>query len=490
MRVSPTLIFWVVGTLLVISSESESLTPVPILGALDQTFKMSPVQGAWALSATAVAGAATGCVLSRLGDIFGLRRLMLASLLLIAVGNVIDATANGPVMFIAGRAIIGVNASLVFFVVLVRLRSMTNGHVHRGVGLVIAANGAALVLAYLLGGIVLDAGGTARTVMWIMTALSAAILVLGWLFIQDVAVRTRVRIDWIGALLIAASLSSFVIGIGQGDSWGWGSVSVVGLIVAFAVLLFAWGAWELYVPHPLVDLRIVRRREMWPAMMLVGVYPGLGIASTLAVSYYVQTPKFLGYGFGGTALTAGLYLLPLGVMVTVGGTVMEPILGKLGERVTAAIGSLLAAASFLWLAYNHNQPWEYIVMFLVFGVGFTLTNTAAYAFIKAARPGEGGMLMAGTRMTSMAFTSLAPAVVIAVLTASVIPHMGMPQAGNYTHVWILLGVCSLVVFGISLFVRNSTINHALADHAEVIGPWGEGTQGQPGPVAGEPGAAL
>ena len=253
------------------------------------------------------------------------------------------------------------------------------------------AVGAGLALSDVLGGTVLAVGGSVRVVLWIIGGASLALLAVVWLLVEDVPTRTRVRVDVAGAALLATGLAALVAGIGHGNGWGWGSSRVIALLIIAVLLLISWGAWELHSPRPLIDLRIARRRDVWPAYALVAVISTMGIILALAVSEYVQTPSAVGYGFGGSVLTAGLYLVPGGLMAAAGGAVAAPVLSGFGQRATALAGGLLATVSFLWFQSTTSRPWEFVVLTALSGVSYALVYTAgSSAYLRAARPEKPG----------------------------------------------------------------------------------------------------
>ena len=458
-----------IGALLVFSLDTEQLTVVPLLGRLNSAVGMTATQSAWALSATGIMAAATVPVISRLGDIFGMRRMLLATLAVVAAGNILCAVAGGPTTFILGRAVIGVNAGLAIYYALLRGRSRSARVLDRYVGLMTVAVGAGLALSDVLGGTVLAVGGSVRVVLWIIAGASLALLAVVWLLVEDVPTRTRVRVDVAGAALLATGLAALVAGIGHGNGWGWGSSRVIALLIIAVLLLISWGAWELHSPRPLIDLRIARRRDVWPAYALVAVISTMGIILALAVSEYVQTPSAVGYGFGGSVLTAGLYLVPGGLMAAAGGAVAAPVLSRFGQRATALAGGLLATVSFLWFQSTTSRPWEFVVLTALSGVSYALVYTAgSSAYLRTARHGEAGMLAGGARVTSTAIAATGPVVVVALLTSSVVPHTTVPQHGNYGHLWIFLACSGAVICAITAFLRESRLDQRLADNAEMV----------------------
>jgi MFS family permease len=186
---------------------------------------MTATQSAWALSATGIMAAATSLVISRLGDIFGMRRTLLATLAVVAAGNVLCAVAGGPTSFTLGRAVIGVNAGFAIHYALLRGRSGSVKVLDRYVGLM--TMGVGLALSDVLGGAVLAVGGSIRVALWIIAGASLALLAV-WLLVEDLPTRTRVCVDVAGALLLASGLAALVAGYWSRQRLAWGSSRVMG----------------------------------------------------------------------------------------------------------------------------------------------------------------------------------------------------------------------------------------------------------------------
>src|SRR5207249_4439776 len=69
----------------------------------------------------------------------------------------------------------------------------------------------------------------------VLVAAAAAVAV-----IPESPVRAPGRINWLGAVLLAAWLVCLLVGVSEGSSWGWRSGRVVALFVAAAVLVVLW----------------------------------------------------------------------------------------------------------------------------------------------------------------------------------------------------------------------------------------------------------
>ena len=69
----------------------------------------------------------------------------------------------------------------------------------------------------------------------------------------------RRSIDWVGAALLSLALASLLLGVSQGNAWGWASAGVLGLFAAAVVLGAAFVACERRVPEPMVDMQLMRQ---------------------------------------------------------------------------------------------------------------------------------------------------------------------------------------------------------------------------------------
>lgn len=453
-----------------ITFSAEAQTILPLLQTLEKQYNMSPVQGAWAISVLGIVSAAVVGTLSRAADLWGVRKILLISLATIIVGNVLSAVSPGAALFLVGRAVAGFTAATPLLMAIFRLRAETQHKLDRNMGILTACQGIGLVLSFLLGGIIISAGGSARTAIWVIVILGAVVYGAVYFFIPDSPVRARVKLDYGGSLFLGAGLALVVIALGEGNSWGWKAGSTLGLLLGGAVLLVFWGFWETRVSQPMIDVRIMARRSVLPAFLVSAIIAMLGTCNTLAVAQWVETPGVAGYGFGATVLLAGAYLLPVGVVIAGGGPFMAPVIRRLGQRNAAVLGAVIACADFLWFMGNHSQSWEFVVELLVFGAAYVLAQTAANSgYMRGARIGESGMVAGAGNVVVIAAQALGPTLTIAILTATTIPRTPIPLGANYGHAWLMMACFAAVTALVALLMRESAINQSLAPNAAVAG---------------------
>ncbi|MCP3397677.1 DHA2 family efflux MFS transporter permease subunit [Bradyrhizobium sp. CCGB20] len=143
------------------------------------------------------------------------------------------------------------------------------------------------------------------------------------------------RVDYIGFALVAIGLGSleYVLDEGQRSDW-FGSNVIVFFAVLAAVSLIVLIPWELTREDPIVDLRLLGRRQ-FAACFLVMLGTGAVLISTTQL-----LPQLLQTELNYTAMLAGLALSPGGIATLV----LMPVVGRLVSTVQPKYLIMLGAA--------------------------------------------------------------------------------------------------------------------------------------------------
>jgi MFS transporter, DHA2 family, multidrug resistance protein len=187
------------------------------------------------------------------------------------------------------------------------------------------------------------------------------------------------RVDYVGFLLVAIGLGSleYVLDEGQRNDW-FGSNMIVFFAVLSAVSLLALIPWELTREDPIVDLRLLGRRQ-FAACFLVMLATGAVLISTTQL-----LPQLLQSEFNYTAMLAGLALSPGGIATLV----LMPVVGRLVSSVQPKylimLGATIVAFSMWHLTgLSGDITYGYAAMsriFLALGLPFLFlpVTTASY----------------------------------------------------------------------------------------------------------------
>jgi EmrB/QacA subfamily drug resistance transporter len=153
--------------------------------------------------------------------------------------------------------------------------------------------------------------------------------------------RPAGRFDLLGFLAIATGLSSLLLALSEGQSWGWTAYPTVILILLGLLCLALFVVIEMAVENPLLDVRVFL---VWPytnSLLLISVL-SIGLFSVLFyIPVYLQTARGLG------AFEAGLLLMPQALVMAV----LMPIAGQLYDRIGARVPAVLGLLIMTWAGY-------------------------------------------------------------------------------------------------------------------------------------------
>ena len=188
------------------------------------------------------------------------------------------------------------------------------------------------------------------------------------------------RVDYVGFALVAIGLGSleFVLDEGQRNDW-FGSNMITGFALASAVSLIALIPWELTRKDPMVDVRLLGRRQFCACFLVM-----LGTGAVL-ISTTQLLPQLLQTELGYTAMLAGLALSPGGIVTLF----LMPVAGNLVSRVQpkyliAGAACLVAFSMWHLTGLTGDITYGYAVLARIFLAAalpflFLPVMTASYA---------------------------------------------------------------------------------------------------------------
>ena len=194
-----------------------------------------------------------------LGERFGRRRLFVIGLGLFTAGSAAAALAPGIGWLIAARAVQGVGAAILIPLTLTLLSAAVSPE-RRGVALGAwgAVGGLAIAIGPLVGGAVVE-GASWQWIFWLNVPIGVALLPMAWSRLTE-SRGPATRLDLPGLVLASLGLLGIVFGVVRGNDHGWTSLTVLPPMIAGALLMVAFAAWELRAPEPMLPLQLFRSR--------------------------------------------------------------------------------------------------------------------------------------------------------------------------------------------------------------------------------------
>ncbi|MFB9495865.1 MDR family MFS transporter [Saccharothrix mutabilis subsp. capreolus] len=344
-----------------------------IIGALDG----SQTQYTWVVTATLLTATASTPIWGKLADLFDKKTMVQVAIVVFAVGSVVSGFAQSAGQLIAARAFQGIGVgglqALVQVVIAAMIPPRERGRYNGYLGAVMAV---ATVGGPLLGGLIVDTswlGWRWCFFIGVPVALIALVVLQATLKVPGVR-RADVKIDYLGAGLIAAGVSLLLVWISfVDDSFAWISWQS-GAMVGGSVALLALAVFvESRAAEPVVPLGIVRRRTTALAI-LASVAVGMAMfGGAVFLGQYFQI------GRGYTPTEAGLLTIPMMAGVLVTSVVSGRLITRSGRvKPYIVAGAVVLVAGFALLGVvDHETSLVFVggAMLLVgAGVGMSMQN--------------------------------------------------------------------------------------------------------------------
>jgi EmrB/QacA subfamily drug resistance transporter len=404
---------------------------VPALHEIQVDLHTSTTSATWVLTAFLLSASVATPILGRLGDMFGKKRLLVLTLVVVVLGTLLAALASSLGLLLVGRAVQGLGGAIFPLAFGIIRDEFPRERVAGGIALMSAILGVGAGLGIVLAGPIV-AHLSYHWLFWLPLLASAGAALGTLLVVPESPVRVPARVDWPGALGLSAWLVALLVAVSQGSTWGWSSSRVVGLFAASAVLLVAWTILEARTPAPLVDMRMMRLRGVWTtnvSALLIGF--GMFGAFVL-VPQFVEMPPSTGYGFGASVTQAGLFLAPATLAMLIVSPFAGRLSGTVGSRVPLLLGAVVSVGAFTLLALAHGERWEIYLGTTLMGVGIGLAFSAMANLIVEAVPGEQTGVATGMNTIMRSIGGALGGTVSASVLAGSLAASGLPREHGFT----------------------------------------------------------
>jgi len=429
----------------------------PALLTIQEDLHTTTTGAAWILTAYLLSASVVTPIAGRLGDMYGKKRVMVAVLIVLALGTALAGLATTIGVMIVARVIQGAGGAIFPLSFAIIRDEFPRERVPHGIALISAILGIGGGLGIVLAGPIIQHLDY-HWLFW-FPLVAVVIATIGiFIFVPESPVRTRGRIDPIGAVLLAAWLAALLVPISEGPVWGWASPKTIGLFALAAVLIPVWVWSESRSRAPLVDMQMMRLRPVWTTN-LAALVLGFGMfASFVLVPEFVELPARDGFGFGASVTQAGLFMLPATMGMLIGGPISGRLSSTVGSRVPLMLGALLSCIAFVLLTVAHDQRWEIYFALLVMGIGIGFAFASMANLIVESVPAQQTGVATGMntiiRSTGGAIGSQVSA---AIVTATLVA--GRPTDRGFTLAFAAAAGALALGFFVALYVPKPAEAH-------------------------------
>jgi len=351
-------------------------------------------------------------IVGRLSDMYGRGRMftigdaiftVMSTLLGIVPGYGSVAVAQ----MIAYRFVQGLGGSMMFTNSAAIITDVYPPH-RRGVamGIVSIAFSAGSIIGLVVGGVLAVVNW--RLVFLVNTPIGIASTAWAYVTVYRLPLGLRrVRVDYLGASMLAASLVLLLLGITFGmlpsgnSMMSWGSPMVLGLIGGGLLLMALLIPVEMRTGEPILKINLFRIRPFtFGVLSALFLFLAQG-ANVFVLSLLLQAIYLPMHGvpYSETPLLAGIYLIPSSVANAVFAPVGGRLINRFGARVVSTIGAVLLGVSFellTLLSLNFNYTLFAADLFLM-GTGSGLFQSPNLVSIMSSVPQEDRSAASGLR---------------------------------------------------------------------------------------------
>jgi EmrB/QacA subfamily drug resistance transporter len=400
----------------------------------------------WTIDAYTLVLASLLILAGSTADRVGRRRVFQSGLVVFSAGSLFCGLAPSLELLIAARVLQAIGGSMLNPVAMSIIRNVFEdpGDRARAIGVWGAVFGLSMALGPVVGGALVDAISW-RAVFFVNVPIGVMAILLTALYVPESRAPRPRRLDPVGQVLVIVTLGALTYAIIEAPRHGWLSAQTLALFAFSAMACAALIQYERHRREPLLELAFFRSVPFSGASSIaVLTFAALG-GFLFLNTLYLQDVRGL------SPLEAGLYTLPMAVMLLVVSPISGRIVASYGSRPPLVGGGVAATIAALMLTRlaPHTAPAYLLASYLLFGVGMGLVNppitNTAVSGMPGAQAGVAAAIASTSRQVGM---TLGVAVIGAIAGGGLAGVLG-PSFAAATHPgwWIIVGLGALIVAG-------------------------------------------
>jgi EmrB/QacA subfamily drug resistance transporter len=344
----------------------------------------------WITAAYTLAMATMLMVGSRLGDMFGRRRVLLVSMAGFVGASMLCAVAPTMSSLIAARVMQGAIGAMMIPQGFGLIRELFGDEgQQQAFGVFGPVMGLAAVAGPLVGGGLVDLnvlGSGWRAIFFANVPLGLGAILLGLRYLpRNGATHADSRLDWVSVGLVVAGAFGLVYPLIEGRQQSWPAWSFVMLAAGIVLLTAACRRQALRVRNgraPLFEPDLLRRRQFVSGLAVVIGFMGALGGTIVALNVMFQT------GLGFSPLSCGVATVAIPVVAIVGSITSSVLLAKIGRTTMHAGLAIMALGLAVAVLVLHHvggklSAWDLTGPLAVTGFGMGMVFVPMFDVILA-----------------------------------------------------------------------------------------------------------
>jgi MFS family permease len=435
---------------------------IPALPDIQRSLHTTTGWATWIVSVNLLVAAVALPILGRIGDQFGKKEVLVASLVAFLVGSVGAVAATSVWALIACRAFqglgTGVNA-ITYAIIRDTFPRERRGH---AMGLVAATTAAGSIVGFVGSGLITD-HLSYRYMFVVSAALMACALPIVWLVVPRTPTLASRELDLAGAALLSGALVALLVALTEGSSWGWQSARTLGLFVLAGVLTLAWIRVEQRAHEPMIDMRMLTHRTVALGNVTALLTGCVLFGAFVLIPKLAETPQGLApglarlvpYGLAASGTQVALILVPGSILGVLAAMQLGPLTRRYGAVVALVAAALTMAAGSALAAAFHATAWQLTVAASLLGMGAPFSNAALALLITsvvAAR--ETGVALSVNLVMRYIGGVVGAQLGAAILSSSTIRGTSVPTESAYVQAFAVFALAALAAAAVSSRARD------------------------------------
>ena len=468
---------WLIMSLLIIIELVATYETAMIYAALPKLTRAfgDPQSVSWVVTGYLLTSAAFAVLFSRLGDLVGRARVLVLVLAITLLGSLLSSVSTSLAWLVIGRAAQGAAGAILPLSFGLAKELLPRRLVAIGVGFVAGTASLGVAVGLILGGLIVDHFSW-HYIFYTSALLSliAMLIVIAFFPIQKPEKTVAGNgIDWVGGVLFVVGVATLLFCATRATDWGLLSGRTVGLFSIALISLAAWLVHELRHPMPLINVRLLGKRQIVLANLIMAFTALSAFQVTQLLTTILQQPKWTLAGLGLTATAAAFVKLPANAGGLLAGLGSGTVSNRFGSKAAAIIGSVLVSLGWLLLAINHESVGFITAATVLAGLGVSGLYAAISNIVVAAAPLERVSEATGlTTVVRLSFHAIGSQILVALLSVSKVSSpdgtASFPSLHAYNIAFATIAVATLVPVILSFALRQ-TDNAILPDFEPVEG---------------------
>ncbi|EQD40211.1 major facilitator superfamily MFS_1, partial [mine drainage metagenome] len=195
------------------------------------------------------------------------------------------------------------------------------------------------------------------------------LLILAALFLKDNSTRTREVVDFPGVLALAVGVVTLILGLSEGEYWGWSSIRIIGIFLVSIASILLFVLIEFRSKSPFISMKLMKIRNVF-----LSNFTGLFAMTGMFFLFYtvptlLEDPEPAGFAL--SIVNTGLVMLPAAAVSMIFAPISAMITKRKGPKLTIMIGTVVLFASYLGLYFNRGTPAAITEDAAIMGIGLS-----------------------------------------------------------------------------------------------------------------------